>query len=98
MKTILTVATFLLATQLPSAQAAPNSMTERFEYATPSDSTTTTRTSLNRCLRQSASNKKFPVQLSGDPCATDPTRTQRLVKPEGELDDQGAPFKSRAFQ
>ena len=98
MKTILIAAVSLLATQLPGAHAAPNPMTERFEYATPTDSTTTTRTSLNRCLRQSASNKKFPVQLSGDPCATDPTRTQRLVKPEGELDDQGAPFKSRAFQ
>ncbi|MNT27987.1 hypothetical protein D3C72_1636420 [compost metagenome] len=79
------------------ASAAPNPMTERFEYATPADTVTTTRSSLNRCLRQNASGKKFPVQLSGDPCATDPTRTQRLVKPEGELYDQGAPFKSRAF-
>ena len=98
MKTILIASiSFLCGLSIQTAVAAPNPMTERFEYATPADSTTTTRTSLNRCLRQSASNKKFPVQLSGDPCASDPTRTQRLVKPEGELDDQGAPFKSRAF-
>ena len=97
MKIVFSAMILLFGFQSHTASAAPNPMAERFEYATPSDSTTTTRTSLNRCLRQSASNSKFPVQLSGDPCASDPTRTQRLVKPEGELDDQGAPFKSRAF-
>ena len=97
MKIIISAASCCLFFLSIEVFAAPNPMTERFEYATPADTVTTTRSSLNRCLRQSTSTKKFPVQLSGDPCATDPTRAQRLVKPEGELDDQGAPFKSRAF-